>query len=130
MTLRRSLVFMLFYRGKNSLKREEASNHLALFFTPAPFRRIRWDVLSLVLIGCGAMAVDQRTGALTHVGVAAVWGLVVMVMIYSLGRISGAHINPAVTIAFAAYRGFPVKDAAAFCLTQVVAAILAAAAMT
>jgi aquaporin Z/aquaporin NIP len=64
----------------------------------------------LILFGCGAMAVDARTGALTHVGVAMVWGLVVMVMIYAVGRISGAHMNPAVTIAFAAQRRLPVGD--------------------
>ncbi|WDQ14765.1 aquaporin [Rhodopirellula sp. P2] len=49
----------------------------------------------LVLIGCGAMVVDNQTGLLTHVGVATVWGLIVMTMIYSIGDLSGAHRNPA-----------------------------------
>lgn len=43
----------------------------------------------LVLIGCGAMVVDNQTGMLTHVGVATVWGLIVMTMIYSIGDLSG-----------------------------------------
>ena len=63
----------------------------------------------LVLIGCGAMAVDSKTGSLTHVGVATVWGLIVMVMIFAVGSVSGAHMNPAVTFAFAAARRLPLK---------------------
>jgi len=56
---------------------------------------------ALVFAGCGAIVVDQGYGGLLgHVGISMVFGLVVMAMIYSLGNISGAHINPAVTIAF------------------------------
>ena len=75
------------------------------------------------------MVVDDRTGALTHVGVATAWGLVVMVMIYALGSISGAHMNPAVTIAFTVWKRFEVRDAVAYCVTQIVAAVVAAAAI-
>ena len=64
----------------------------------------------LILIGCGAMVVDAQTGALTHVGVATVWGLIVMVMIYAVGPVSGAHMNPAVTIAFASAGRLPLRD--------------------
>ena len=57
----------------------------------------------MVFAGCGAMVVNELYGgALTHVGVALVWGMVVMVLIYSLGDVSGAHFNPAVTIGFIA----------------------------
>ena len=62
---------------------------------------------ALVFAGCGAIMVDARTHALGHVGVAIRFGLVIMVMIYALGHISGAHFNPAVTLAFAAPRHFP-----------------------
>lgn len=97
---------------------------------PALYRRLIAEFAStycLVLIGCGAMAVDSKTQALTHVGVATVWGLVVMVMIYTVGRVSGAHMNPAVTIAFASFGRMPARDAAAYVATQCVAATVAAA---
>ena len=57
--------------------------------------------------GCGAIMVDATTHALGHVGVAISFGLVIMVMIYAVGHISGAHFNPAVTFAFALTRHFP-----------------------
>ncbi|PHQ34847.1 aquaporin [Rhodopirellula bahusiensis] len=80
----------------------------------------------LVLIGCGAMVVDNQTGMLTHVGVATVWGLIVMTMIYSIGDLSGAHMNPAVSIAFASVGRLPVVDAAAYIVAQCAGALLAA----
>ncbi len=99
---------------------------------PALYKRLIAEFIStycLVLIGCGAMAVESRTGLLTHVGVATVWGLIVMVMIYTVGRVSGAHMNPAVTIAFAAVGRMPATDAAAYVVTQCLAALVGAAAI-
>lgn len=49
-------------------------------------------------------------GMVTFPGISIVWGLVVMVMVYSVGHISGAHFNPAVTIAFASNKRFPWKQ--------------------
>jgi MIP family channel proteins len=82
---------------------------------------------ALVFAGCGAIVVDAKTGALGHLGVAFSFGLVIMVMIYALGHISGAHFNPAVTLAFALTRHFPWARAGAYWGAQLVGAIVAAA---
>lgn len=78
---------------------------------------------ALVFIGCGAVVTDAtRDGALGAVGVAAVFGLIVMVMIYATGHLSGAHINPAVTVAFTLTRQFPLRDAVAYIAAQLAGA--------
>ncbi len=65
---------------------------------------------ALVTAGCGAIVVNQASGALGHAGVAATFGLVIMVMIAAIGHLSGAHFNPAVTLAFAITRHFAWRD--------------------
>jgi aquaporin NIP len=82
---------------------------------------------ALVFAGCGAIMVDAKTGALGHVGVAFSFGLVIMVMIYALGHISGAHFNPAVTLAFALTRHFPWVRATTYWAAQLAGAVVAAA---
>ncbi|CAN4121691.1 unnamed protein product [Withania somnifera] len=64
----------------------------------------------LIFVGCGAVAVNKTYGSVTFPGICVAWGLIVMVMVYSVGHISGAHFNPAVTIAFAIFRHFPFKQ--------------------
>ncbi|KAL2473769.1 Aquaporin NIP1-1 [Forsythia ovata] len=65
----------------------------------------------LIFGGCTAVMVNKNMdNVVTLPGIAAVWGLVVVVMIYSVGHISGAHLNPAVTIAFATCKRFPWKQ--------------------
>ncbi len=82
---------------------------------------------ALVFAGAGAIVIDAtQHGAITHVGVAATFGLVIMVMIYAVGHISGGHFNPGVTLAFAAARHFPLRDVAPYWLAQFAAAIGAA----
>jgi MIP family channel proteins len=85
---------------------------------------------ALVFAGCGAIVADARyDGALGAVGVSLVFGLVIMVMIYATGHLSGAHINPAVTIAFTLTRHFRAGDAAVYVLAQLVGAAVAAFAL-
>ncbi len=80
----------------------------------------------LVTAGCGAIMVNASSGALTHVGVALTFGLIIMVMIAALGHISGAHFNPAVTIAFAVTRHFRWGDVPYYVGGQLVGAVLGA----
>lgn len=81
---------------------------------------------ALVFAGAGAIMVDRETNALGHLGVALAFGLVIMVMIYAVGHVSGAHFNPAVTVAFALTRHFSWARAAAYICAQVGAALAAA----
>jgi aquaporin NIP len=78
---------------------------------------------ALVFAGCGAIVADARSsGALGTVGVGLVFGLVIMVMVYATGHLSGAHINPAVTVAFTLTRHFPARDAMAYVGAQLAGA--------
>jgi aquaporin Z len=81
---------------------------------------------ALVFCGTGAIVINEATaGAVTHPGIAFTFGLIVMVMIYALGPVSGAHLNPAVTIAFALVGKFPSKEVAPYVLSQAVGAFIA-----
>jgi aquaporin NIP len=81
---------------------------------------------ALVFCGTGAIVIDQQTGGtVTHVGIAISFGLIVMAMIYALGDISGAHMNPAVTIAFALAKRFSVRQVLPYVFSQVLGALLA-----
>ena len=82
---------------------------------------------ALVFAGCGAIVANaQYDGALGAVGVSLVFGLIIMVMVYATGHLSGAHINPAVTVAFTLSRHFPARDAAAYIAAQLIGAIAGA----
>jgi aquaporin NIP len=82
---------------------------------------------ALVFAGCGAIMVDAKNGGLGHVGVAISFGLVIMVMIYAVGHISGAHFNPAVSFAFALTRHFPWPRLLGYWAAQLLGALTAAA---
>lgn len=79
----------------------------------------------LLFVGTGSVIVNQQTSALGLVGIAAVWGLVIIALIYSFGDISGTHINPAVTIAFAVDKRFEWKEVPAYLVSQLSGALAA-----
>jgi len=80
----------------------------------------------LVFTGTGAIVVNEHTGgAVTHVGVSLVFGLVVMIMIALFGGVSGAHLNPAVTAALVIARRFPAREAPAYAAAQIAGAFVA-----
>ena len=99
--------------ARPSLARRAAAEGLAAF--------------TLVFAGCGAVVADDRSGgALGSVGVALAFGLAIMVMVYATGHLSGAHINPAVTVAFTLTRHFPGRDAVAYVAAQLAGAVAGA----
>ncbi|MCB0395180.1 MAG: aquaporin [Flavobacteriales bacterium] len=83
---------------------------------------------ALVFFGTGAVVINSIYGELLgHIGISAMFGLIVMVMIYAVGDISGAHLNPAVTIGFSLAGRFPGSQVSMYILAQGIGAIAASA---
>jgi aquaporin NIP len=86
-----------------------------------------FGAFALVFAGCGAIVADTvHDGVLGAVGVSLVFGLVIMAMVYATGHLSGAHLNPAVTVAFALTRHFPAGETLAYVAAQLLGALAAA----
>jgi aquaporin NIP len=95
---------------RGTLRREQVVKKLAAEFI---------GTFALVFAGTGAIVIDETTaGAVTHVGIALTFGLIVLAMIYTVGDISGAHLNPAVSLGFFAARRFPLRQAIPYIASQ------------
>jgi aquaporin Z len=85
-----------------------------------------FGTFALVFAGTGAIVInDVSGGTVSHVGVALTFGLVVLAMIYAVGDVSGAHLNPAVTLGFFAARRLPARWVVPYVLSQCVGAVVA-----
>ena len=85
---------------------------------------------ALVFAGTGAIVINQTSGGLiTHTGIALTFGLVVLAMIYTFGDISGAHLNPAVTLGFWSAGRFPARDLVPYFVSQLIGALCASGAL-
>lgn len=81
---------------------------------------------ALVFCGTGAIVLNQHTnGAVTHLGISAAFGLIVLGMIFVFGKISGAHLNPAVSLALASKNSINWKEAAPYIVAQITGALVA-----
>src|SRR5687767_13712456 len=85
-----------------------------------------FGTFALVFAGTGAIIIDQTTGGtITHIGVALTFGLVVLALIYAVGDVSGAHLNPAVTTAFWLAGRFPGRRVLPYAAAQCAGALVA-----
>jgi MIP family channel proteins len=78
---------------------------------------------ALVFLGAGSAAVNAwSNGAISHVGVSLAFGAIILVAVYALGHISGAHLNPAVTFGFWIAKRFPTREVAPYVAAQLAGA--------
>jgi aquaporin NIP len=82
---------------------------------------------TVVFFACGSiMVADRFPGTIPTYGIPPIFGMVIATMIYTLGHVSGAHFNPAVTLAFAVAKHFPARQVAPYCLAQFMGSLAAA----
>ena len=85
-----------------------------------------FGTFALVFAGTGAIVINSASGGvITHAGIALTFGLIVLAMIYTVGDISGAHLNPAVTLGFFAAGRFPAREVAPYVTSQFLGGISA-----
>lgn len=85
-----------------------------------------FGTFALVFAGTGAIVINAASGGvITHAGIALTFGLIVLAMIYTIGDISGAHLNPAVTLGFFAARRFPARGVIPYLTSQFLGATTA-----
>ncbi len=81
---------------------------------------------ALVFCGTGAIVINQESGgAIGHLGVSLSFGLIVLAMIFAFGNLSGAHLNPVVSLAFVVAKKFPLRYLLPYVISQLLGAVLA-----
>lgn len=81
---------------------------------------------AIVFAGTGAIIINVETGGtVSHVGIALTFGLIVLAMVYAVGDVSGAHLNPAVTLGFYAARRFAGREVVPYIVSQCIGAVAA-----
>ncbi len=118
-----TLVSVLLFRVlklHESRLRPEAASSLRKYTAEA------FGTFALVFAGTGAIVINEASaGAITHIGIALTFGLIVLAMIYTVGDISGAHLNPAVSLGFFAARRFPLREVVPYAVSQCAGAFAA-----
>ncbi|KAG6391621.1 hypothetical protein SASPL_149378 [Salvia splendens] len=113
---------------RKSLNDEESTGFWSSAVVVALIQKVIAEAVGtyfLIFVGCGSVVLNKMYGTITFPGVCLAFGVTVMVMIYSVGHISGAHFNPAVTITMALFRQFPIKQVPLYMLAQLLGALLA-----
>jgi len=115
----------------NRIESHDAGHNICWSWMPSLnfVRKVVAEIIGtffMIFAGCGSVVIDKKTnGSITHLGVSLAWGMVVMIVIYTLGHISGAHLNPSVTLAYAVVRRFPWNQVPAYMGAQVFGSIAA-----
>ncbi|XP_039019703.1 aquaporin NIP1-2-like [Hibiscus syriacus] len=116
--------------GQNPPPSSAITKESHVFFSTHFIQKLLAEVLGtyfLIFAGCASVVVNVNNDKVVSLpGISVVWGLAVTVLVYSLGHISGAHFNPAVTIAFATCKRFPIKQVSFYILAQFIGSTMAA----
>ncbi|KAL3514147.1 hypothetical protein ACH5RR_026864 [Cinchona calisaya] len=119
--------FSIVDEAKKTIKQVMFAKKVPMPHSPSNFQKALAELVGtyiFIFLGCGSALVDRIT-PLTIVGIGLVWGLVLMALIHALGHISGAHFNPAVTIAFGAASRLPFVQVPIYVLSQLMGSTLA-----
>ncbi|XP_027150092.1 nodulin-26-like [Coffea eugenioides] len=114
-------------QAKETVKRIMLAKKVPKLQSPSNYQKVISLLVGtyiFIFMGCGSALVDRIT-PLTIVGIGLIWGLVIMALIYALGHVSGAHFNPAVTIAFGAASRLPLVQVAIYVVSQLIGSTLA-----